>query len=800
MSARVLMLLLLVPFVAAQPADPLRPVPFLRVELRDSFWKPRVERTLERTIPHNFALCERTGRLANFDRASSVLRGGDAAKYEGYFFNDSDVYKAVEAASYGLALRPDAQREAELDALITRIAGAQEPSGYLNSYFALTPAEKRWENTEVRHELYCAGHLIEAGVAHHQITGKRSLIDVALRLADHIADTFGPGRNPNPCGHQEIELALVRLADLARYGSPPRTGAATSDSPLTPDVTRADRYLQLARFFVEQRGSEQRKLYGEYAQDHLPLERQNEVVGHAVRAMYYYSAVADLALRLPDANYLPTLERVWNDLTLRKMYVTGGIGNSSHNEGFTKPYDLPNADAYAETCAAIGLVLFNHRMNLLTGDARYVDVLERAAYNGVLSGISLSGDAFFYVNPLASHGQHARREWYDCACCPPNLARFFPRIGGYVYAFDEQTLYVNLFVDSRARFAWPGGGGVVAEQTTQFPWEGAVRLKVTSKDGGPQRVRIRVPDWAAGATVRVADVDQPLLADHRGYWTGPPILSGVQELELQLPVEPRRVYSDPRVRGNVGRVALARGPLVYCMENADNPGQLNDVFLPSGAALRAIAKPDLLGGITAIQAEARLRSADPAPAQLYRDSPPTQAATLTAIPYYAWANREAGAMRVWIPESVAFLDPAPLAGVTPSASHCFSRDSTAALCDRVEPSASDDHSVPRFTWWPRRGDTQWVQYEFAAPRRVQSVSVYWFDDRSRGGGCRVPVRARLSHRVGDQWREVEATEPLGVAADQFNTLSFAPIETSALRLEVELEAERSAGILEWRLE
>ncbi len=753
---------------------PLQPVSFPRVHLdAESFWGQRQAAIRVGTLTQNWQQCDQTGRFANFDRAAGKLVG----KFEGYFFNDSDVYKALEGAIYLWQLQPDAALKTQIDELIARIAAAQQPDGYLNTYFTLTPAEPRWGDIANKHELYCAGHLIEAAVAHFDATGQRSLLDVAIRLADHIDQTFGPGRKLDPCGHPEVELALIRLHR----------------------ATAEPRYLELARFFVNQRGSSKgRKLFGEYAQDHRPVRAQTEVVGHAVRAMYLYSAVADLAGIDGDEALRHAAERIWSDLTFRKSYVTGGIGSSSHNEGFTRAYDLPNEEAYAETCAGIASVLFNHRMNLLTRDAKYVDALERALYNGVLSGLSLDGQRFFYVNPLASRGNHHRLEWYACACCPPNLLRLFASVGNYVYATGANAVYVNLYAAGEAEIPLGENRVVKIRQQTRYPWDGRVELTITPPASAPAvALYLRLPGWAEASAVRLNGTAAS--AEPNGYIAAGSDWKPGQTLVLELPMPVRRVRANPLVDANRGRVALQRGPIVYCAEAEDNDGKVWNRALPPGAEISAEFDSRLLGGVTVLKAAAESAPDVDWDASLYSSAPPVGGSTLTFIPYFAWDNRGAGEMAVWIPESVSVLDPQPIAWLRPSASYCNENDQLEALHDRLEPANSDDHSIPRMTFWPHRGTAEWLQYDFEQPRRIRGVEVYWFDDSPRKGHCRPPQSWKLLLRRAGSWTEVESSAAPGTALNQYNSFRFEPIETDGLRIEMQLQPEWSGGALEWKV-
>jgi len=785
--------------MAAQPADTtgyrLEPVPFTSVHVADAFWSPRLETNRTVTIPFAFEQCEATGRLANFDRAA-----GAPGEHEGFFFNDSDVYKVIEGAAYSLAIHPDPELDAYLDALIERIAAAQLPDGYLNTHYTLKEPGKRWTNLRVMHELYCAGHLFEAAVAHHQATGKRTLLDVATRFADHIDATFGPGRLGGTPGHQEIEIGLMRLA---RH-------------------TGEKRYAELARYFLESRGRPDGRaepLYGHYAQDHLPVSEQREALGHAVRAAYQYAAMADAAAFLGMDDYLPALDALWTDVVSSKMYITGGLGARRSGEAFGDRFELPNDSAYAETCAAIAGALWAHRMAMLHADARYADVLERIIYNAFLAGVSLSGDRFFYPNPLAcdghtnfNQGTPDRAPWFACACCPVNVARFIPSIPGYVYATSKDAVFVNLYMGGTAEML-VGGTPVSITQQTGYPWDGDIRIAINPERDAQFTVMLRLPGWV---------YDRPVPSDLYRYdpqnndraellVNGSPVLMSLKSgyipvtrrwkpgdtVELRLPMPVRRLVADERIEPNRDRVALARGPIVYCVEGADNDGHALHLVLPDDAPIAAQRRPDLLGGIVALAAPAQLAYADD-----QTDAIATRDHTLTAIPYYAWNHRGPNEMAVWIARDASVvprpLNPTIASTARASASHTWSSDTVRALNDQAEPKHSNDGSIQRHTWWPRRGSTEWVQYDFAKPTTVSGADVYWFDDTGMGH-CRLPRSWRLLYREDGQWKPVEATTPYTAQTDRWNTVEFRPVTTDGLRIEADLQPEFSAGILEWRV-
>jgi hypothetical protein len=640
---------------AATGADyPIRPVPFTAVEIKDGFWSPRLETNRAVTVRHDFDKCETTGRIANFAVAGGLAKGD----FVGLFgFNDSDVYKVIEGASYSLRLRPDPALEAYVDEVIAKIAAAQEDDGYLYTAGTIpTLAQKptccvsrpRWSDIASGHELYNLGHLYEAAVAHYQATGKRTLLDVALKSANLLTQVFGPGRRLDPPGHQEVEIGLVKLYR----------------------VTGDRKYLGQARFFLEQRGNAAgHTLYGPYNQDHLPVLQQTEAVGHAVRAGYMYSAMADVGALTGDEGFVRALGGLWDNVVSRKLYLTGGIGARREGEAFGDDYELPNRTAYAETCAAIANAMWNHRLFLLHGDAKYLDVLERIVYNGVLSGVSLDGERFFYPNPLASDGersfnmgQKGRSAWFDCSCCPTNVARFLPSIAGYVYAQRERDVFVNLFVAGRGELSLEGLK-LGIRQETRYPWDGRVRIALEPGRPAEFTLHVRVPGWAQGRPVpsdlyRYAEAGaEAFTLAVNGQPVKPEIVQGFAVLrrtwkagdaiELTLPMSVRRVLSHEKVAADAGRVALERGPVVYCAEAVDNGGRAFNLVLPDDAKLEARERPDLLGGVTVVTGRAlALQPTDDGRSVVTREQ------DFLAVPYHVWAHRGDGEMAVWLPRRV----------------------------------------------------------------------------------------------------------------------------------------------------
>ncbi len=612
------------------PHARLRPVALDAVTLSDAFWAPRRQRNRAVTLPAQYRFLEETGRLDNLRRAGGLKTG---LPFRGRYYDDSDVFKWLEAATWTLAVEPAADLAGMVEEAIAAICAAQRPDGYLNSYFALERAGERWTNLRDMHELYCAGHLIQAAVAHYRATGSRRLLEVARRLAEHIASVFGPdeGQRPGTPGHPEVEMALVELA---------RT-------------TGERRPLELARFFLDMRG---RGLIGgsDYHQDHRPFREMDRLAGHAVRAMYLGAGAADLYAETGEAALGRALERLWTHLVACQLYVSGGVGSRHEGEALGADYELPNGRAYAETCAAIGSIMWSWRMLSLAGAARYADLIETTLYNAVLVGLSLDGQSYFYDNPLESDGSHRRQAWFSCACCPPNVARLLASLPGYLYSRSREGLWVHLYAAGRARLALPGGRPVELRQETRYPWEGTVELEV--RGSGSFSLFLRIPDWCAAP---------PGLQVNGRPWDGGALPGRYVELRrrwrtgdtvrLDLPLEARRVACHPYVAENAGRVALCRGPLLYCFEGVDNPGvELRDVVVPAAAAVQAEFAPGLLGGVAVLRVPAQAVPPDERWAgSLYRPAEPQAAAagrplTLTAVPYYAWANREPGAMRVWV--------------------------------------------------------------------------------------------------------------------------------------------------------
>ena len=592
--------------IKEQPLKMIEQIDFSHVKINDNFWSPRLSKHVSATLPVCIDQIEnQTGRIRNFENAAK-----GEGEHSGIFFDDSDVYKALEGMAYSLINNPDPELEKKADEWIDKFAAAQQPDGYINTFYTLTGLDKRWTNMD-KHEMYCAGHMIEAGVAYYQATGKRKLLDVCIRMTDHMMSQFGPGKRHWVPGHEEIELALVKLYQ----------------------TTQEQKYLDFAYWLLEERGhghgtmGDEGKWNPVYYQDIVPVRQLTDISGHAVRCMYLYCGMADVAALKNDTGYIAAMDRLWDDVVHRNMYITGGIGSSRDNEGFTEDYDLPNLDAYCETCASVGMVLWNQRMNQLTGDSKYIDVLERSLYNGALAGISLGGDRFFYVNPLESKGDHHRQEWYGCACCPSQLSRFLPSIGNYIYASSDDALWVNLYIGNTGQIRI-GETDILLTQETDYPWDGSVKLTISTSQPLEKEIRLRIPNWCKtyDLSINGKRINVP---KEKGYavikdWKSQDVIA----LDMDMPVE--IVAADPHVKENFDKRAIQRGPLVYCMEEIDNPEYFDQIQLSPSTTFQTAFASDILNGIKTIKTNGRAQSA-------------------TFIPYYAWDNRKAGKMRVWIP-------------------------------------------------------------------------------------------------------------------------------------------------------
>lgn len=712
-----------------RPDAPVKEVAFTQVHIDDSFWAPRIETNRKVSIPSAFNECEKNGRFDNFAIAGGLKKGEHRGDFS---FDDTDPYKIIEGASYSLAVEYDKQLDNYLDSVINLIAAAQEPDGYLttcvtNKCTRLSGwwGTHRWEKIN-SHELYNSGHLYEAAVAHYLATGKRSLLDVAIKNADLVCKTFGYGEGQiqYPSGHPIIEMALAKLYK----------------------VTGDKKYLDEAKYFVEETGrlSNGRKP-SPYSQDHQPILEQEEIVGHAVRAGYLYSGVADVASLTNDSAYFNALTRIWDNMASKKLYITGGIGSRAQGEGFGPNYELNNHTAYCETCASIANVYWNYRMFLATGDAKYADVYERALYNGVPSGVSLSGDKFFYDNPLESMGQHERQPWFGCACCPGNVTRFMASVPQYMYATQGDDVLVNLYIQSTADIK-TAGNSVKLRQTTDFPWNGAVSMDVDPEKEGEFALRLRIPGWAQDAPVPTdlySYVEKPsakyelkvngekvnaMTGD--GYATVKRVWKKGDKVELTLPMDVKRVKANDNVDDDKGKLAIQRGPLMYCFEGQDQKDSLVlDKYIPTDVKFAEKFEPQLLNGVMTLSVTGKKLLADNK----------LEDVTLTAIPYCTWNNRGADQMAVWMPTQATYAVAKPEPSLA-SGAQMYSEpteltsDAPAATSnlnwawgynDQWEPKSSADTSKPYHYWWLRQGTTENVCYRFNEPKEVSSVDVYW---------------------------------------------------------------------------
>ena len=617
-------------------AYPITPVNIQNVKMQDDFWLPIIKRVQEKTIAYAIKKCEEEGRFENFLIAGGQLEGEVRGEMP---FDDTDVYKIIEGASNSLISAPNPELEALLDSLITIIAIGQEEDGYLTTWRTIDPANspapwvevkegKRWESLGASHELYNPGHLYEAAYTHFMATGKRNFLDIALKNADLLVNTFGKGeaKIESVPGHQIVETGLLKLYQL----------------------TQKPEYLELAKYFLDNRGiPEHHDLFGPYSQDHLPVTQQDEVVGHAVRAVYMYAAMTDIAVLENDSAYNEAVQKLWNNMVEKKIYITGGIGAKHEGESFGDNYELPNLTSYNETCAAIGSVYWNHRLHSQTGDAKYFDVIERTLYNGLISGLSLDGTHFFYPNALEADGVYkfnqgacTRKNWFDCSCCPTNVIRFIPAMPGMMYSKSGETIYVNLYAGSNSKIDLEAQG-VTIQQQTNYPWDGKVNITVEPEQESELTIKFRIPSWARNTPIpgdlyayvsSSSSTSSILLNDEKieaqsgdGYFTISRVWKSGDKVTLDFPMPVQMVKTDEKVEENRGKVSLERGPLVYALEEIDNPGTIDDIQITVNDDFQVKPEADLLGGVYTLNNE-----------------------SLKAIPYYAWSNRGIGKMKVWL--------------------------------------------------------------------------------------------------------------------------------------------------------
>ena len=776
---------------------PINPVPFTSVKVTPgTFWGQRLEASRKVTIPLAFSKCEETGRYTNFSNAAQHLKDPSKVfKVGGLAFDDTDPYKTIEGASYILQTYPDKKLVAYIDSVLDVIASAQEPDGYLYTSRTQNPKEPhewagdtRWSKEEdLSHELYNLGHMVEGAIAHYQATGSRKFLDIAIRYADVVCKEVGP--NPGQAcvvpGHQIAEMALAKLYL----------------------VTGDKKYLDEAKFFLDYRGKT--TIVHDYSQAHKPVVEQDEAVGHAVRAAYMYAGMADVAALTGDQDYVKAIDAIWDNIVTKKLYITGGIGATSNGEAFGKNYELPNMSAYCETCAAIGNVYVNYRLFLLHGDSKYYDVLERTLYNGLISGVSLEGNGFFYPNPLESMGQHQRQAWFGC-CCPSNICRFIPSLPGYIYAVKGHDVYLNLFLSNSATLD-VAGKKVALTQTTNYPWEGETKVVIDKNTVGDFNLKVRIPGWLRNKVVPsdlyqytdgkrlgysfiINGITVPLLISPDGYINIERRWKKGDELIICFDMEPRTVRANNKVAADRGMISVERGPLVYCAEHPDNNFDIMGALINQNPQFR-LGKSEIAGTpiqtlITDAQTlnfnkQGKLQASDQ---------------TLTLIPYYAWCHRGSGKMRVWLPQDLNATNPsqpATLASESKVSSSTERMPALSAINDRLVPKDENDRSVPYTHWWPKNGTTEWLGYEFPAESTVQSATVYWYDD-GPWGGCRVPQSWRILYQDAQgQWQPVSGADDYPTEKGSACTVNFNPVKTKAMRLEIVLPDDNSAGLFEW---
>ena len=779
------------------PTAPIQEVSFTQVHLNDGFWSPRIEINRTVSIPSAFHECEVNGRFDNFAIAAGLIKGEHRGDFS---FDDTDPYKVIEGASYSLAVHYDAKLDHYLDSVINIIAQAQEPDGYLttcvtNKCTRLSGwwGTRKWEKIN-SHELYNSGHLIESAVAHYRATGKKTFLNVAIKNADLVCKTFGPneGQIHRPGGHPIIEMALCKLYK----------------------VTGNKKYLEGAKYFVDETGrcTDGHKP-SEYSQDHMPILQQEEIVGHAVRAGYLYSGVADVAALTGDKAYQEALERIWENMSSKKLFITGGIGSRPQGEGFGPNYELNNHTAYCETCAAIANVYWNYRMFLATGESKYIDVCERALYNNVLSGVSLSGDKFFYDNPLESDGEHERQKWFGCACCPGNITRFVASVPGYIYARQGKDIFVNLYAQGKAKI-----GNIELEQTTDYPWDGKIRIKVT-KGSGKFAIKLRVPSWLKTSptnndlyqyqdkakTYSVSVNGKALYPENRDYIEISRSWKKGDTIELDFPMDVRRIVANDNAEDDRGKVALERGPIVFCLEGADQADhKVFNKYILDSAPVSAHFEQDLLNGVMVLEGSAK---------ELQQDGE-VKDVKFRAIPYSTWNNRGGEQMEVWIANTPMAAVATPLPTIASKAQTFCNRgpiqndapetapvDSWAGGAnDQWEPKRSSDTSKPYHYWWLKQGTTEAITYQFDQAYEVSNVQVYWLDFDHYDGNFRTPESWSLYYKdAKGEWQEVEGHTAYTVRKDCYNSVDFTPVKTTGLKILAKLQKGESGGVLEWKV-
>ena len=778
-------------------ANILQNVPLSQVSIDDPFWSPKMKVWREVTIPDSLTKFEQDGTLDNFDH---VAKGELAAKHGGAPWFDGLIYEMIRASADFMVSQPDAKLEARIDGYIDRIEAASkiDPDGYLNTYTQMKEPTHRWGtnggNDLFQHDVYNAGCLVDAGVHYYRATGKTKLLNVAVRMANLMCKTMGPPPRQNIIpGHAISEEAFVGLYLLCK--EEPDLKSKLS-APLDEK-----QYLELAQFWIDARGHhEGRTNFNAYDQDEVPVSQLDSMVGHAVRAALLTSGITATAGPANRTDYAQLSRKLWENMIAKQLYITGTIGSFAGEEKFGPDYVLPN-NCYGETCAAVANGFYSQNINLLTGEASAVDELERTLYNGTLAGVSLAGNTYFYENPLESGKNRVRWKWHGCPCCPPMFLKIMAALPSYIYSTDSaNAAYVNLFVSSTAKL-----DNMTLTQKTTYPWSGNVQITVNSPKPTATDVNVRVPGWSLGgatpgglySTARVdaftvkingelvkkVNISSGYVHLHRAWKDGDLI-----EVQINMPIQ--RIKANDQVEADRGKVAIARGPLVYCLESIDAGDHVRDIYLPEDAVITQQEKPELLNGVMTLRITAKRLQADGQPVD----------ADITAIPYYANANRGPVSMITWIPTSAdGAMKPTISALATPTASHVNPTDSLAGMAEEYEPKSSHDESHPRFSWWDHKGRAEWAQYKFDQVRKVSSVDIYWYSDDPTGG-CRVPESWSLQFRDGNgEWKPVTTQEAFATKADTYNTVHFDPVESTALRVHVQLQKDFTAGILQWRV-
>ena len=853
MRVSIVILIMQVIFASAAMSQPkphlLTPVPIQQVTIEDEFWSPKLKIIREVTIDDVFTKFEkdRGGAFNTFDR----VRDGKLGKHVEYPWLDGLVYETIRAAADILAANYDAALDKRLDGYITHIAAAQtnDPDGYINTWTQLMAPDHRWgENGgELRgqHDVYNAGCLVEAAVHHYRATGKTNLLKIAVKFANHMCDIMGPPPKKNIVpAHSGPEEAFIKLYLLFR-------DHPDLKNKLSLPVDEK-RYQKLTEFWIENRGNhcggpdweklghhesvqfirnqlygDSRPSWGSYAQDHKPVLQQETPEGHAVRATLMCTGLTAAARVNGREDYYHAAMRLWDNMVNKRMHIIGGVGAVHEDERFGPDYFLPN-DAYLETCAAVGAGFFHHNMNMAFADGKYADELERVLYNNVLAGLSLEGNTYFYVNPLERF-EFKRWGWHACPCCPPMFLKMMGALPSYIYAYDKEGIYINLFIGSTGN-ATMKNTGVKLTQRPRYPWDGNIKINVDPEKSAAFDINIRIPGWAVGKENPgdlyyqiVKDAQKVILKVNGKVIAKPSILRGYASLhrewnkgdviELTIPMPIRRIKANPKVQADVDLVTMMRGPIVYCSESVDNDGSVRNLFVPKDASFNAEYRKDLLGGVGVITGSVKAS---------YQAEPNIRDANFVAIPYYANANRDTKEMLVWLPEKpeLAIPFPSPTIASRSVVSVSFTNrgdfshpplklmwhwdmgETPTALNDQIEPKHSADFGVPRHTWWgwEHKSSEEWAQYDFAEPVQVKTVEVYWWDgSRINRGRCRVPQSWRLLYKDQQDWKPVEGVSEYGTKPDQYNKVTFEPVETDALRIEVQFQPNYSGGILEWRV-